>query len=135
MVSRERPSSAFERLSDPIRRWAWQQGWQTLRDIQELAVAPILAGRDTVLASATASGKTEAAFLPLLSRTVDREGLRILYVSPLKALINDQSRRLESLADAVGLTVTPWHGDVAASRKRRLRDTSAGILLITPESL
>jgi ATP-dependent Lhr-like helicase len=135
MVSRDRPSSAFERLSDPIRRWAWQQGWQTLRDIQELAVAPILAGRDTVLASATASGKTEAAFLPLLSRTVDREGLRILYVAPLKALINDQSRRLESLADAVGLTVTPWHGDVAASRKRRLRDAPAGILLITPESL
>jgi ATP-dependent Lhr-like helicase len=98
-------------------------------------VDPILAGRDLVLASATASGKTEAAFLPLLSRTVKGDGLRILYVSPLKALINDQSRRLESLADAVGTAVTPWHGDVAASRKRRLRGTPTGILLITPESL
>jgi ATP-dependent Lhr-like helicase len=134
-ASAERPSSAFDRLSEPIRRWAWQQGWKDLRDIQERAVDPILAGRDVVLASATASGKTEAAFLPLLSRPVKNQGLRILYVSPLKALINDQARRLESLADAVGLTVTPWHGDIAASRKRRLRDAPAGILLITPESL
>jgi ATP-dependent helicase Lhr and Lhr-like helicase len=134
-ASAERPSSAFDRLAEPIRRWAWQQGWKDLRDIQERAVDPILAGRDVVLASATASGKTEAAFLPLLSRPVKNQGLRLLYVSPLKALINDQARRLESLADAVGLTVTPWHGDVAASRKRRLRDAPAGILLITPESL
>ena len=134
-TSAERPSSAFDRLAEPIRRWAWQQGWHTLRDIQERAVDPILAGRDVVLASATASGKTEAAFLPLLSRTIKGEGLRILYVSPLKALINDQSRRLEPLADAIGTTVTPWHGDVAGSRKRRLRGTPAGILLITPESL
>ena len=134
-TSAERPSSAFDRLAEPIRRWAWQQGWHTLRDIQERAVDPILAGRDVVLASATASGKTEAAFLPLLSRTIKGEGLRIVYVSPLKALINDQSRRLEPLADAIGTTVTPWHGDVAGSRKRRLRGTPAGILLITPESL
>jgi ATP-dependent Lhr-like helicase len=131
----DRASSAFDRLSDPICRWVWEQGWTALREIQELAVEPILAGRSVVLASATASGKTEAAFMPLLSRPVRSAGLRILCVSPLKALINDQARRLESLTGAVGLTVTPWHGDVPAARKRRLRELPAGVLLITPESL
>ncbi|MCW3002043.1 MAG: box helicase [Conexibacter sp.] len=130
-----RVSSGFERLAGPVRRWAWQQNWTGLRDVQEQAIVPILAGQDVVLASATASGKTEAAFLPLLSRPAPEEGLRILAVSPLKALINDQCRRLEPLAEALDLTVTPWHGDVAASRKRRLRDKPSGILLITPESL
>ena len=132
-----RASSAFDRLAEPIRRWAWQQGWSALRDIQEQAVDPILAGHDVVIASATASGKTEAAFLPLLSRPSgqDASGLRVLYVSPLKALINDQCRRLEPLAEAVDLPVTPWHGDVAATKKRRLLEHPAGILLITPESL
>jgi ATP-dependent Lhr-like helicase len=128
-------SSAFELLAEPVRRWAWKQGWQALRDIQERAIPPIMAGRSVVLASATASGKTEAAFLPLLSRPARGMGLRILCVSPLKALINDQARRLDSLAEAVGLEVTPWHGDVAASRKHRLRADPSGILLITPESL
>jgi ATP-dependent Lhr-like helicase len=113
----------------------WQQNWSQLRDVQERAIEPILAGRDVVLASATASGKTEGAFLPLLSRPVETSGLRVLYVSPLKALINDQAGRLTSLADVVGARVTPWHGDVAASRKQRLREHPTGILLITPESL
>jgi ATP-dependent Lhr-like helicase len=126
---------AFDRLAEPVQRWVWQQGWTSLRDIQDRSIAPLLAGRDVVIASATASGKTEAAFLPLLSRPVASDGLRVLYVSPLKALINDQTRRLEPLAEAVGLRVTPWHGDVAAERKRRLRDNPSGVLLITPESL
>ncbi|MCZ4491982.1 MAG: box helicase [Conexibacter sp.] len=130
-----RVSSGFERLAEPVRRWAWQQNWAGLRDVQEQAIVPILAGQDVVIASATASGKTEAAFLPLLSRPAPELGLRILAVSPLKALINDQCRRLEPLAEALDIPVTPWHGDVAASRKRRLRDRPAGILLITPESL
>jgi ATP-dependent Lhr-like helicase len=133
--SAPQPSAAFDRLTEPVQRWIWRQGWTALRDIQWRAVEPILAGRDAVLASATASGKTEAAFLPLLSRPVDRDGLRVLYVSPLKALINDQARRLESLCEAVELPVTPWHGDVAAGRKQRLRDAPRGVLLITPESL
>jgi ATP-dependent Lhr-like helicase len=128
-------SAAFEHLAEPIRRWVWQQGWTALRDVQDRAIAPLLAGRDVVIASATASGKTEAAFMPLLSRPVERDGLRLLYVSPLKALINDQARRLEPLAEAVGLPVTPWHGDVAATRKERLRKDPSGVLLITPESL
>lgn len=128
-------SSAFDRLAEPVRRWVWQQGWTALRDVQDRAIAPLLAGRDVVIASATASGKTEAAFLPLLSRPVERDGLRLLYVSPLKALINDLARRLEPLAEAVDLPVTPWHGDVAATRKQRLRKQPSGVLLITPESL
>lgn len=130
-----RRSSAFDQLSEPVRRWAWRQGWDGLRDIQEQAVTPILEGRDVVLAAATASGKTEAAFLPLLSRLERQPGLRIVAVSPLKALINDQARRLQSLGEAVAVPVTPWHGDVPASVKDRLRRRPAGVLLITPESL
>ncbi|WP_035125875.1 DEAD/DEAH box helicase [Conexibacter woesei] len=130
-----RRSSGFDRLSERIRRWAWRQGWEGLRDVQERAIEPILAGRDVVLASATASGKTEAAFLPLLSRPADERGLRVLTLSPLKALINDQCRRLEPLGDTLGIPVTPWHGDVPQARKRTLRVRPAGILLITPESI
>lgn len=138
MSTGARTSSAFERLAPPVQRWVWEQRWTQLRDVQEQAIAPVLDGGDVVIASATASGKTEAAFMPLLSRLSDddqRRGLRVLYVSPLKALINDQAQRLESLAQTVGMPVTPWHGDVAASRKRRLRESPAGVLLITPESL
>ena len=128
----------FARLSPTVQRWVWAQGWTELRDVQQRAIGPVMDGQDLVLASATASGKTEAAFLPLMSRAAQDGvgvGLRILYVSPLKALINDQSRRLEYLAESVGLSVTPWHGDTAASRKRRLLERPNGVLLITPESL
>ena len=133
----ERPSSGFDRLAKPIQKWVYQQNWTSLREVQEQAIAPVLAGEDLVVASATASGKTEAVFLPLLTRIHEgpTPGLSVLYVSPLKALINDQTRRLEEMAEVVDLSVTPWHGDVPESRKKRLRDKPSGILLITPESL
>ncbi|MBO1318237.1 DEAD/DEAH box helicase [Acanthopleuribacter pedis] len=99
---------------------------------------PLLAGdRDVVISAATASGKTEAAFLPICSRLAEEpaEGIGVLYISPLKALITDQHRRLESLCEHVGLQITPWHGDVPKSLKTKLRRRPRGILLITPESL
>src|SRR5262245_31868453 len=101
-------TSAFGRLHERIQRWIWDQQWKELRDLQELAVAPILAGEsDVILAAATASGKTEAAFLPICSRILDSNGagVRALYVSPLKALINDQFRRLEQLCERVEIPV------------------------------
>ncbi|MEX6853835.1 DEAD/DEAH box helicase, partial [Pseudomonas aeruginosa] len=81
--------------------------------------------------------KTEAAFLPLLSRILPRldggrPGFTVLYVSPLKALINDQFRRLESLLEACDLPLHRWHGDVSADAKRKARERPQGVVLITP---
>ncbi|MBK8232069.1 MAG: DEAD/DEAH box helicase [Candidatus Eisenbacteria bacterium] len=94
-------------------------------------------GCDVLIAAETAGGKTEAAFLPALSRAAfdPQPGIRILGVSPLKALINDQTRRLEEMAEPLGLPVHRWHGDVAASRKAVVIRRPSGVLLITPESL
>lgn len=131
-------SPAYERLHPRVQRWCWEQGWRGLRDVQERAVEPLLAAeRDVVLAAATAAGKTEAAFLPITSALLDdpRPSVQALYVSPLKALINDQHRRLEELAGAVGVDVFRWHGDVAAGDKRDVLEDPRGVLLITPESL
>ena len=131
-------SLAYDRLHPGVQRWVWQQGWGDLRPVQKAAIGPILAGgRDVIIAAATAGGKTEAAFLPLISRIADEPGggFRLLYVSPLKALINDQFRRLDGLCEALEVPVFRWHGDVSQSHKRKARETPAGILLITPESL
>jgi ATP-dependent helicase Lhr and Lhr-like helicase len=131
-------SSGFERLSEPVRRWIWSKGWDELRDIQEQAIAAILDTQDDVIISAsTAGGKTEAAFLPIISSIADQQGkgFKALYISPLKALINDQFRRLEDLCEMVHLPVFKWHGDVSDSIKRKARTSPDGIVLITPESL
>ena len=131
-------SSGFERLHEQVRRWIWDQGWTELRDIQERAISPILdGGRDVIVAAATAGGKTEAAFLPICSHiaTAPSGSVRSVYVSPLKALINDQFDRLERLCERLEIPVHRWHGDVSSSRKRQLLSEPAGILLITPESL
>src|SRR5436853_2120515 len=131
-------SSAFHRLHPKIQRWLWRQGWGALRDIQEAAIGPILAGdRDVVIAASTASGKTEAAFLPILTALAEDSGgsVRVLYISPLKALINDQFDRLELLCEDLEVPVARWHGDVAASQKKKLLARPGGVLIITPESL
>jgi len=133
-------SEAFERLHPAIQRWIWQQDWPELRPAQEAAVAPILAGDgDVLIAAATASGKTEAAFLPICSALTDRPpavaGFAAIYISPLKALINDQYGRLDELCAHLDLPVARWHGDVGSHLKSKLIDRPRGILLITPESL
>ena len=136
--SDETASSAFDLYDERIRRWIWRQGWAALRDVQEQAAAPVLAGdRDVVIASATASGKTEAAMFPALTRILAQPAprLRLLAVSPLKALINDQYRRLEDICEPLELGVHRWHGDVASSRKKAVLERGDGVLLITPESL
>ncbi|WP_430518427.1 DEAD/DEAH box helicase [Aliivibrio sp.] len=92
---------------------------------------------DVLISASTAAGKTEAFFLPAISKMInkDQSGVSILYISPLKALINDQDRRLESLVDLLSFNVTPWHGDSPKSRKNKLKKSPSGIVLITPESL
>ena len=131
-------SSNFDRLHTGVQRWIWQQQWPALRSIQEQSIPPILAGEtDLIISAGTASGKTEAAFLPICSRLMEHSGtgIRTLCVSPLKALINDQYRRLSGICDTLELAVTPWHGDIDTGRKRRLLKQPSGILIITPESL
>ena len=131
-------SQGFNRLHKGVQRWVWAQNWSSLRDIQEQAIEPILnADCDLIISASTAAGKTEAAFLPACSRIAEQEetGFGILYLSPLKALINDQYRRLQSLCESIKMPVTPWHGDVLQSVKNKQRKKPRGILLTTPESL
>lgn len=126
-------------LLDPrLLKWIRQRGWQDLHPVQKNAIVPILKSSDDIIISAsTASGKTEAAFLPALTYIAkeNKPGIRILCISPLKALINDQTRRLKDLTENLKIAVTPWHGDSAANNKKKLFDNPQGILLITPESL
>lgn len=134
-------SSAYDHFHPGVQQWIRRQRWEELRTVQEEAAVPILQeDRDVIISAATAGGKTEAAFLPIASRVAeewednDLGGLSVLYVSPLKALINDQYRRLQDLFEPLHIPVFRWHGDVASSRKRKARE-QGGVLLITPESL
>jgi ATP-dependent Lhr-like helicase len=134
----DRLASTFDRLHPEIRRWIYQKGWSELREVQAEAIDSILGSEeDVVISAATASGKTEAAFLPILTQTFDDQaaGFRTMYVGPLKALINDQFLRLDDLCLHLNAPVSKWHGDVATSMKQRARERPAGTLLITPESL
>jgi ATP-dependent Lhr-like helicase len=128
---------AFELLSEPIRKFIRNKGWDELRPIQAAAITRITASDDHfILASRTASGKTEAAFLPILSKVNFNEpGVKVLYISPLIALINDQFYRVEALCKDLEVPVTKWHGEANKTLKNRLIEKPEGIVLITPESL
>lgn len=130
-------STAFSLLDPRIQRWIWQARWTELKDAQERAIPVILKGeRDVIIAAATASGKTEAAFFPILTRMLAEPApVSALYISPLKALINDQWGRLSLLCESLDIPVIPWHGDISASVKQRFLRKPRGCLLITPESL
>lgn len=131
-------NSSYELLHKSVQKWIWNQGWQSLRDIQENSIPVVLAREsDVIISASTAGGKTEAAFLPILSYllSTQSEGYDVLYVSPLKALINDQFRRLIDMTAGTKVQVTPWHGDIDASRKAKSLKNPSGILIITPESL
>jgi ATP-dependent Lhr-like helicase len=135
----DRKSAAFERLNPYVQKWIWSRKWDALKDVQEAAIGAILdAGSDIVIAAPTAAGKTEAAFLPICSQMIDvppTEGIGALYISPLKALINDQYDRLCDLFLAADIPVHRWHGDVPAADKASVWSSPRGILLITPESI
>lgn len=131
-------ASSYDLLHRGVQRWVRDQGWTELRQVQDRAIRAILGGdSDVLIAAATAAGKTEAAFLPLLGRAADRDadGVAILYIAPLKALINDQARRLGGLCDDLGLSLVRWHGDAPQGPKERMRRKPRGVVLITPESI
>lgn len=124
-------------LDERIQQFIWAEGWEELRDAQELAIPPIInCDRDVIVAAATAAGKTEAALLPALSFLMksNTPGL-VVYISPLKALINDQFARLDRLCEQLEIPVWPWHGDISVSTKKRFLAKREGVLLITPESM
>lgn len=129
---------AFELLHSGVQRQLWQMQWTNLRPLQVDAIRYLLQTEgDAILSAATASGKTEAAFLPVLSKIAaqPRGSVRVMYVGPLKALINDQFGRIEELCNHLDVPVHRWHGDVPASKKAKLVQNPGGVLLITPESL
>lgn len=112
-------------------------GWRDLRPLQYAAIAPIQSGADCLLIAPTAGGKTEAASFPVLSRMVDEgwTGLSVIYVAPLKALLNNLLPRLDQYASWLGRRVELWHGDVGNSARRSILSDPPDILLTTPESL
>ena len=112
-------------------------GWSQLRPLQLAAVEPVRSGADCLIVAPTAGGKTEAAVFPLLSAMVEQEwhGLSVLYVTPLRALLNNLHPRLEGYGHWLGRTVGLWHGDVPDGARRRLLADRPDILLTTPESL
>ena len=128
----------FNRYAPFIQDFIYRSGWKSMRAVQNAAGDAIFNTKNNVLLTAsTASGKTEAAFFPILS-LLDEDPPRsvgVLYIAPLKALINDQFGRLTQLCEEAGIPVTRWHGDVPQSQKRRLLKKPRGILQITPESL
>ncbi|MCL1914324.1 MAG: DEAD/DEAH box helicase [Eubacteriaceae bacterium] len=128
----------FFRLAPFIQDFIWQNNWEELRGIQVAACQVIFDTDDNLLLSTgTASGKTEAAFLPILTDLYNNpsRSVGVMYISPLKALINDQFVRLEQLLIDSGIAVTKWHGDASQSKKDKLVKNPQGLLQITPESL
>ncbi|MFG1952680.1 DEAD/DEAH box helicase [Micromonospora sp. NPDC048830] len=112
-------------------------GWRDLRPMQRAAVAPVRGGQDALLLAPTAGGKTEAALFPLLSRMAEQRwtGTSVLYLAPLKALLNNLHPRVEQYAGWLGRRAALWHGDVSGSRRRAVLYERPDILLTTPESL
>lgn len=129
--------SAYQMLSEPIRKYIRNKKWTELRSIQSAAIIKIMSTNSNyILASRTASGKTEAAFLPILSKiNISDQGVQVLYISPLIALINDQFYRIEELCNHLDCKVTKWHGEANKTEKSRLLKNPSGVLLITPESI
>jgi ATP-dependent Lhr-like helicase len=112
-------------------------GWPDLRPLQRSAIGPLIDGEDAVLLAPTAGGKTEAACFPLLSAMAQQRwtGASVLYLCPLKALLNNLAHRIDSYAQWLGRSAALWHGDTRESQRSRIRTAPPDILLTTPESL
>ena len=130
--------SAFDRYAPFVQDYIYRNHWENLRAIQVAAADAIFNTDENVLLTAsTASGKTEAAFFPIITLFSEDppSSVGCIYIGPLKALINDQFTRLTDLCEEADIPVWHWHGDVAQSHKSRLMKRPSGILQITPESL
>lgn len=129
---------AFDRYAPFVQEYIYRNHWENLRSIQVAAADAIFNTDENVLLTAsTASGKTEAAFFPIITLFSEDmpSSVGCIYIGPLKALINDQFSRLNDLCAEADIPVWHWHGDVAQSHKAKLMKHPSGILQITPESL
>lgn len=130
--------SSFSRLHPAVQHHIVNSlGWRELRPLQESSIAPILEGRHVLLLAPTAGGKTEAAFFPALSQMLAENwgGLSILYLCPLKALLNNLHTRLERYCQWASRRCELWHGDVSQAARRKIIKDLPDCLLTTPESL
>ena len=130
--------SAFDLLHPALQHHIVNSlGWQTLRPQQEQAIPPLLAGSHVLLLAPTAGGKTEAAMFPVFSRMLGEgwTGLSVLYVCPLRALLNNLHPRLEHYGRLLGRRVDIWHGDTPDAARKRIVSDPPDVLLTTPESL
>lgn len=129
---------AFDRLSPALQyQIANTLKWPGLRPVQELSTHAILDGHNCVVLAPTAGGKTEASFFPILSR-MDAEDWRpvsVLYLSPIRALLNNQEPRVSRYAEMLGRRAFKWHGDTPQTQRKRFLRDPADVLLTTPESL
>ncbi|WP_112468615.1 DEAD/DEAH box helicase [Streptomyces triticisoli] len=132
------PADVIDRL-DPVvlHHIVNTLGWPDLRPLQREAIAPLMDGEDAVLLAPTAGGKTEAACFPLLSAMAEQKwnGTSVLYLCPLKALLNNLAGRVDTYAQWLGRRAALWHGDTKESQRQRIRTEAPDILLTTPESL
>jgi ATP-dependent Lhr-like helicase len=130
--------SEFDKLHPAIQHHIVNSlGWSGLRPLQESTIQPVLDGEHAILLAPTAGGKTEAASFPILSRmlTENWTGLSVLYICPIKALLNNLEERLSYYGQLLGRSVAVWHGDISASKKAKIISEPPDILLATPESL
>jgi ATP-dependent Lhr-like helicase len=133
-----RPVAAFDLLHPGLQHHVVNSlGWRQLRPFQEEVIPVVLAGEHVLVIAPTAGGKTEAAILPVLSRTLteDWQGLSTLYLCPIKALLNNLHVRLSRYAALVGRSCAIWHGDTSPGERKRINRNPPDILLTTPESL
>jgi ATP-dependent Lhr-like helicase len=130
-------SDAYNRLAPFIQEYIYHNNWTELRPVQAAACKVIFdTDAHLLIAAGTASGKTEAAFLPVLTHLYEKPSKTVgaIYIGPIKALINDQFERLNDLLREADIPVYHWHGDVSQTRKKQLLKKPSGILQITPES-
>lgn len=130
--------SAFSRFPPRLQEAIVSRlGWSALRPVQELSSHALLEGKNAVILAPTAGGKTEASMFPMLTQLMndEPEGVGLLYIAPIKALLNNQAERLGLYTEMVGLRRFLWHGDVKASQKQAFVKEPAALLMTTPESL
>lgn len=130
--------SAFDRLHPALQHHIVNSlGWRGLREVQSLSIEAFLTGANLVILAPTAGGKTESAFFPVISQMLEEawSGISILYVSPIKALLNNQEQRLDKYLRLVGRRAALWHGDTSQGERKRIIAEQPDCLLTTPESL
>lgn len=127
----------YSLLNRDLRFYIHEKGWPSLTKIQNASIKAFYTTNNNLILSApTASGKTEACFLPAISKVSSWDkGIKILYISPLIALINDQFKRISDMCLDMDIPITSWHGEASQSKKEKIIENPRGIVLITPESI